>query len=73
MLPGLWEYKEVAGKSFNFIATKVIEPLTTMTKHSRFSQFYGKIPKEERSKALQVLLVTLLIFRDCFVRLTWEE
>lgn len=39
----------------------------TMTKHSRFSIFYEKIPRAERTLALQTLLVLFIIYAENFV------
>jgi hypothetical protein len=57
VLHRLWEFKNIAGRSFSLLSVKVIEPLILITKHSLFAPLYSKIPLEERSSALQALLV----------------
>lgn len=63
----VWEFKDIVGKSFSTASIKVMEPLTLMSRHSKFSQFYRKIKREERSLALQALLVCVVRFSNCFV------
>ena len=60
----IWEYKDVVGPLFGIVTIKAMEPLTMMTKFSKFSDYYRKIDKNERSQALQSLLVKFLIQSD---------
>lgn len=38
----IWEYKDVVGPQFGIVTVKAIEPLTLLTKFSKFSEFYRK-------------------------------
>jgi hypothetical protein len=68
-----WEYKEVVGPFFGIAPIKVVEPLTLMTRHSRFPELYQKISKAERSLGLQALLVLMGLYSDCCAQSTSVE
>jgi len=63
----VWEYRDIMGTVFGIVPIKIMEPLTLMTKHSRFSSFYEKIPKFERTYALQAILVLISSFLENFM------